>query len=276
MPAFIGPRLGGKERLENPRQVARRDPAPRVPHRQVHHLLLGVRHDPQNQSAATLHRLPSVDHKVQEHLLDLIADCPHRRRRRELRVYPDPVLHHLPFEQHQRLRHQPLQIRRLKRSRPVPRRSQHQTGDLRRPLARRQDLLQRLVPSRLVLVPQTQLRIVDDGHQHIVEFMRRCAHELANRRELLRERQLRLQHRDPLFETLYRRRRLRHSDSISSQPPQARGSTRTDNPSDKRLGKRWLQNGPPQAARLETVGAFAAFAAFQTTRNPLNRLNLQA
>jgi hypothetical protein len=102
---------------------------------------------------------------------------------------------------HQRILDQLDHVGRLLAGSPVAGDPQHAVGDLGRPVGRREDLLERLVPGGRILVPQAQLGVVENGHQHIVELVGGGAHQLAQGRQLLRLVELFLEDFDLLLET---------------------------------------------------------------------------
>ena len=190
------------ERLEYPRQLVGRNTAAVVADHHVDHVVLGVVKQLDPKPPAAGHRLPGVDQKVQQHLLYLVA-VGHRRRNLLIALLDYyPVLVHLPFQQHQRVVHQFYQIGRLQAGGAVPRHSQDGVGDRRRTIGRGVNLTEALVAGLGVFVAHPHLRVVENGHQHVVELVGGGAYQFAQRGQPLCLSKPMLENVDLLLEVL--------------------------------------------------------------------------
>jgi hypothetical protein len=86
---------------------------------------------------------------------------------------------HLALQQHERLLDQRREIGWREFLAAVAGHPQDAVGDFFGAGSGGEDAIERLVASRFVFVPQAQLGVVDDRHQHVVEFVRRGPGELA-------------------------------------------------------------------------------------------------
>jgi hypothetical protein len=140
-------------------------------------------------------RLTGVCHQVQEHLLNLVADRPHGRDRGPLRT---ATLYFITRSNHERFLDDGGQVYGANCSDFGQ--AQHAVGDLLGPLSGGEDLFKCLVAGGVVFVAHSQLGVVEDGHQHVVEFVRRGAHQFAKRRHPLGLKQLLLERFELLLE----------------------------------------------------------------------------
>ncbi len=188
--AGVGSCLGAEEGIEDSSQCFGGHTAAGVADNEIHRLVRGVAGKPDDQRAAVGHCLARVDQQVQQHLLNLVAVGNRLWNVVEMLFDANAILHHFAFEQQQRVVHQLPQVGWLKRRRSITRKSQNAVGDLRGAVAGGEDLVERFVAGRFVLVSHAHLGVVDDRHQHIVELVRRGADELAKRGQFLGLRQL--------------------------------------------------------------------------------------
>ena len=98
-----------------------------------------------------------------------------------MQFYRDAVPLQLALQQHERLLDERGEISGHAVGAAIASHAELAVGDLLGPLGGGQDFRQRFVARSFIFMPEAKLGIVDDRRQHVVEFVRGGAHELAER-----------------------------------------------------------------------------------------------
>ena len=138
-----------------------------------------VLREPENQTAASAHRLSAIHEQINEDLLELTGVGRYPWNGTKLTLHLHAVFHQLPFEQHKHIFQQEFEIGRFKAARAGPRHVENAGRDLCRPSAGRKNAFQRLVSRGLIAVAQAHPRVVENGGQGIVKLVRCGAEQFA-------------------------------------------------------------------------------------------------
>ena len=131
----------------------------------------GVLGDPEPDRPPFGHRLPGVDHQVQEHLLDLRGVDPGMRAAVGLEIELDPAPRQVLAHQQDHLLGQPDQVGRLAAVGVRPGQAEHAAGDRRSALGGFEDLLERPLAILRVGVAEAELGVVEDRRQRVVQLV---------------------------------------------------------------------------------------------------------
>ena len=235
--------------------------------------------------APVRHRVPRVDDKVHEHLLELPLVGPHHPQVRVVRQREPDLLAHQPVQEVAQVRQRIAQIQKLGLERLLAREGEQLAHEARRTVGVLVDLFEvRVIGMPRIALQQQQIAVPADRGQQVVEVMRDPARKLPDRLHLLALHELRLERLElcRVMQHRHQRRALRvlhppqrDLEMHLHRGPRGAHDLRPRRPAPRGGVRQPLRDRPPEARHeFREVRRRPALDLQQVPREPVRKQDL--